>query len=127
LQRSVEAVRASNPRLGLSSKEAAYAVIILGAVSLLWLFDLLIMASADVARDEIQRIIAYCLAVIALQGALLFALRKWGAVIFTLLAVVNTYCLYIVFEGQNSFLAINLALILLSLSALYSTPATSPI
>jgi hypothetical protein len=102
-------------------------VILLGAVSLLWLFDLLIMASGDVAPHEIPRIIAYCSAVIALQAALLFALRKWGAVIFTLLAVVNTYCLYILFEGQNSFLAINLALILRSLSALYSTPATSPI
>jgi hypothetical protein len=119
LQRSVEQVRASNPRLGLSSKEAAYAVILLAAVSLLWLFDLFIMASGDVARDEIPRIIAYCLAVIALQGALLFALRKWGALIFTVLAVVNTYCLYIVFEDQSSFLVINLALILLSLTALY--------
>jgi hypothetical protein len=105
LQRSVQEVKASNPRLGLSSKEAAYAVILLAAVSLLWLFDLLIMASGDVARDEIPRIIAYCSAVIALQGFLLFALRKWGAVIFTLLAVVNTYCLYIIFEDQNSFLA----------------------
>jgi hypothetical protein len=103
LQRSVEEVRASNPRLGLSSKEAAYAVILLGAVSLLWLFDLLIMASGDVAPHEIPGIIAYCSSVIALQAVLLFALRKWGAVIFTLLAVVNTYCLYIVFEGQIRF------------------------
>jgi hypothetical protein len=34
LERSVEEVKASNPRLGLSSKEAAYAVILLAAVSL---------------------------------------------------------------------------------------------
>jgi hypothetical protein len=119
LQRSVVEVRAASPRLGLSPKEAAYAVILLAAVSLLWLFDLLIMASGDVARDEIPRMIAYCSAVIALQGALLFALRKWGALVFTVLAVVNTYCLYIVFEDQGSFLALNLALILLSLTALY--------
>jgi hypothetical protein len=102
LERSVEEVKASNPRLGLSSKEAAYAVILLVAVSLLWLFDLLILASGDVARDEIPRIIAYCSAVIALQGALLFAFRKWGALVFTVLAVVNTYFLFIVFEVQNS-------------------------
>jgi hypothetical protein len=116
LQRSVEEVKAGNPRLGLSSWEAVYAAVLLAAVSLLWLFDLLIMASGDVALDEIPRIIAYCSAVIAVQCALLFALRKWGALVFTLFAVVNTYCLYIVFEVHS---VINLALILLSLIALY--------
>ena len=119
MQRSVEKVRAGNPKLGLSSKEAAYAVILLAAVSLLWLFDLLIMASLDVARDEVSTLVAYCLAIIALQGFLLFALRKWGAPIFILFAVVNTYGLYIVFAGQNSFSIIQLAIILLSLIALY--------
>jgi hypothetical protein len=62
----------------------------------------LILASGDVARDEIPRVIAYCSAVVALQGALLFALRRWGALVFTVLAVVNTYFLFIVFEVQNS-------------------------
>ena len=59
------------------------------------------MASSDVALEEIPKIIVYCLAIIALQGVLLFALRKWGAILFTLFAVVNTYSLYVVFAGQE--------------------------
>ena len=119
MQRSVEKVKGGNPRLALSPREAAYAVLLLAAVSLLWLFDLLILASGDVALYEIPRIIAYCSAVIALQGFLLFALRRWGALIFPLVAVVNTYSLYIVFAEQYSSWVVYVAIILLSLTALY--------
>lgn len=101
---------------------AISAPILLICISLLWLFQLLIGAQQDIARDEITTIVGFCLFVIALQAFVLFLLPRYMTLLFVSFAVINTYSLYFIFSSDlTARPTYQQILLLLAIGTLYFT------